>query len=65
MHKIKQKVICEVGARAFKRELQEHLDDGWRVVPATLTRGDGDNLLCVIEVSIPERMPCFEEQDKQ
>jgi hypothetical protein len=53
----KQKVVTGVGSVQFKRELQELFDDGWTLVPTSLVKGDGDVLLCVVEITEPETLP--------
>jgi hypothetical protein len=57
--KIQQKVICSCGARDFAKEVNEHLDEGWRVAQGSMVRGNGDMVLCVVEHDVPEKMPCF------
>ena len=59
--KVKQKVVFNIGTPRFAAELQEYLNDGWRVVPATIVRGIGDYQLCVVQRDIPETLPspCF------
>ena len=54
---IEQRAVYELTPYHLQQALTELFEEGWRIVPTTLMKAEGDRMFCILERDVAPRLP--------